>query len=74
MNAETPMTQDMPAVPDYVARARALRKLITAAAPEIEAAGELSEAVVAALHEAQLFRLHWTGAQSSCTGAYYVLE
>jgi alkylation response protein AidB-like acyl-CoA dehydrogenase len=62
MKAETPTMrdksgQDMPGAPDYVARARALQPLIAAAAPDIEAAGELTPAVVAGLHQAQLFRL-----------------
>src|SRR5262245_28580864 len=42
---------------DYVARARSLGPLIAGAAPMIEAQRELSDAVVAALHEAGLFRV-----------------
>lgn len=42
---------------DAVARARALQPLLRAAAPRIEAARELTPDVVAAMHEARLFRL-----------------
>ena len=42
---------------DYVARARALAPLLTAAAPRIEAERTLTPEVVAALHEAGLFRM-----------------
>jgi alkylation response protein AidB-like acyl-CoA dehydrogenase len=42
---------------DYPARARALVPLLWAAGPRIEAARELTEDVLAALHEAGLFRL-----------------
>lgn len=45
----------MPA--DVVARARALRPLLEAAAPRIEQARALTPEVLEALHEAQLFRL-----------------
>src|SRR5262245_19867999 len=49
---------------DYPARAAALAALIGDAAPRIEAARRLSDEVVAALHEAGLFRLllpRWLG-------------
>lgn len=46
-----------PAPVDYVARARALAPLIGEAASRTEAARELAEEVVDALHEAGLFRL-----------------
>lgn len=42
---------------DFVARARALAPVIAAAAPDIEAKGELTDEVVAALHKAELFRV-----------------
>jgi len=43
--------------PDYVARARALHSLISAAAPGVDTNRELAPEVVDALHEAGLFRL-----------------
>jgi alkylation response protein AidB-like acyl-CoA dehydrogenase len=43
--------------PDAIERARALIPLLRAAAPRIEAARELTPDVVAAMHEARLFRL-----------------
>ena len=49
---------------DYFARARALVPLIEAAAPRTEAGRELADDVVAALHEAGLFRMmmpDWLG-------------
>ncbi len=42
---------------EYVERARALAPVLEAAAPEIERNRELPEAIVAALHDAQLFRM-----------------
>src|SRR5437764_3964018 len=42
---------------DYIARARALRPLIEAAAPRTEAEGEVAADVMDALHEAAMFRL-----------------
>ncbi|MBX9843960.1 MAG: acyl-CoA dehydrogenase family protein [Xanthobacteraceae bacterium] len=45
------------AADDYIARARALAPAIAAAAPQIEAGRELTPEVVAALHEAGLFRM-----------------
>ncbi len=42
---------------ELIARARALRPLIERAAPEIEKRREITEEVLAALHEARLFRL-----------------
>lgn len=46
---------------DYVARARAVAPLIEAAAPRIEAERELATEVVAALHDAGLFRMMMPG-------------
>src|SRR6185503_4241126 len=46
---------------DYVARARAVAPLIEAAAPHIEAERELVPEVVAALHDAGLFRMMMPG-------------
>jgi alkylation response protein AidB-like acyl-CoA dehydrogenase len=43
--------------PDWIGRACALRPLISAAADRIEEEREIPEEVVAALHEAQLFRM-----------------
>src|SRR5262245_9206210 len=43
--------------PDWIGRARALRPMIEAAANRIEHEREIPEEVVAALHEAQLFRM-----------------
>ena len=42
---------------DYIARARALRPLITAHAARIEQEREIAPEVLSALHDAQLFRL-----------------
>lgn len=42
---------------DFIARARRLAPRIEAAAPRIEAARELTQDVVAALHDAELYRL-----------------
>jgi alkylation response protein AidB-like acyl-CoA dehydrogenase len=44
-------------LPDYIARARALAPLLTAAAPEIERKRELTADVLDALHQAGLFRM-----------------
>ena len=49
---------------DYVARARTLTPLIAEAASDVEAGRRLDDAVVAALHEAGLFRMmmpRWLG-------------
>jgi indole-3-acetate monooxygenase len=51
------ITHNTSASIDYVARARALRPLIEAHAARTEAARELAPEVVAALHEAGIFRL-----------------
>jgi alkylation response protein AidB-like acyl-CoA dehydrogenase len=48
---------DLASAPDWIDRARALRPLISAAADRIEQEREIPEEVVAALHEAQLFRM-----------------
>jgi alkylation response protein AidB-like acyl-CoA dehydrogenase len=48
---------DQASAPDWVGRARALAPLIAGAADRIERERELPEEVVAALHEAQLFRM-----------------
>lgn len=53
-----------PSTPDYVARARALVPFLAEAASRTEAARELAGDVVAALHEAGLFRVllpRWLG-------------
>jgi alkylation response protein AidB-like acyl-CoA dehydrogenase len=44
-------------LPDFMHRARALTALLTAAAPEIESKRELTPDVLAALHQAGLFRM-----------------
>src|SRR6478735_8742001 len=51
---------------DYVARARALRPLITAHAARIEQEREIAPDVLSALHDAQLFRML---VPKSCDGA-----
>jgi alkylation response protein AidB-like acyl-CoA dehydrogenase len=51
---------------DYIARARALRPLITAHAARIEQEREISPEVLSALHDAQLFRML---VPKSCAGA-----
>src|SRR5690349_10353306 len=42
---------------DFVERARALAPMITAAAPRIEQDGAIAADVIAAMHDARLFRL-----------------
>lgn len=64
MSAELISAAAVRAETDYVARARALAPLIGEAAPRIEAERELADEVVAALHEAGLFRMmmpRWLG-------------
>jgi alkylation response protein AidB-like acyl-CoA dehydrogenase len=51
---------------DYIARARALRPLITAHAARIEQEREIAPEVLSALHDAQLFRML---VPKSCDGA-----
>ena len=67
-----------PAAADPVARARTLMPLLAAAAPRIEAARELPDDVVAALHDAGLFRLLLPrtlgGAELAPPAYHHVLE
>jgi alkylation response protein AidB-like acyl-CoA dehydrogenase len=58
MNEQAPAaTADRPSAIDFVGRARTLAPTIAAAAEQIEARRELTPEVVAALHEAGLFRM-----------------
>ena len=64
MSAELLSAAQVHAETDYIARARALQPLIAEAAPRIETERTLDDAVVAALHEAGLFRMmmpRWLG-------------
>jgi alkylation response protein AidB-like acyl-CoA dehydrogenase len=57
MTAGTIDCTELGTAADLIGRARALAPLLAAEAPKIEAARELTPAVVSALHEAGLFRL-----------------
>ena len=60
MPAPSAVSKDPPEI-DYVERARSLAPLIEAAAPRTEAGRELAPEVVAALHDAGLFRMMMPG-------------
>jgi len=60
MPAPSAVSKDQQEI-DYVARARGVAPLIEAAAPRTEAGRELAPEVVAALHEAGLFRMMMPG-------------
>ena len=61
MSVELLRTAETTVAPDYVARARELMPLIAGAASDVEADRRLDERVIAALHEAGLFRMMMPG-------------
>jgi alkylation response protein AidB-like acyl-CoA dehydrogenase len=54
---DIPKPQDVATGVDWVARARDLAPLIAAASPRIERERQVTDEVMAALHDAQLFRM-----------------